>query len=90
MKRDIDRCYRCRRMMTCKQGSRVIGYFCCWSQEKPSGIHMKFIDGDMVLFAGASTDSIVVEKEKWNGLDVPRDCDFYADYFLEECNEEKS
>lgn len=41
------------------------------------------------VFSDGRRDRNLVVLEDWNEQDVPKDCTFYADYFVEECNEEK-
>lgn len=83
--RKFDMCFKCDRMMECDQGEKEIGYF-CKSIDKPPRITIKFIEGNMCLFGADDMNSMVVCKEHWNEFEVPHDCDFYAEYFLKECN----
>lgn len=88
MKRRYGMCHECDRMMSCWQDGKEIGCFCRQLEVEPS-MNIRIENGEFVMYGGRTKDSVISSRENWDSLDVPRDCEFYAERFMEECNEEK-
>lgn len=48
-----------------------------------------FYQCDIESFANGRFCMNLIVQEEWNEYDIPNDCEMYAEYFVEDCNEEK-
>lgn len=75
MKRRLELCKLCRKMSPCPSLENEVPYYVCdamYHLTSPSGFFL-FSEQPM-------------SEKRWMQTDVPKNCDFYAEYFLKECN----
>ena len=90
LKRDFRKCKTCGRLReVIVFDSELHSYFCGSEVEQPFALFLAG-DGIVSIHGGGTVDSHAISVYDWNDEPLPDDCRMYAEYFVEECNEEKA
>ena len=83
--------WKCKHKTRCYKKDGTVGYFCESISIHSVPLIMPINDaGDFCMYGSVGDEnSKVVSRKYWNELDVPNDCDFYAEYLVKElCDEQ--
>ena len=79
MKRNLDICRKCDCFRHVK-----------WAGTKTWYCHNDTVSDDNGYEIGVVNEDVCWDLSKWNEMNISMNCNFYAEYFLMECNEKKA
>lgn len=91
-KRNFERCKHCARLqkidLDCLYLQKHACYFCRKEEDDGKyGFAPSPPYGKRILIYGDSYYKFGIEKKNWSKFVVPKDCRFYVEHFLDDCNE---